>query len=68
LTVKIEDFLATGQPPYPLERTLLTGGVLDMALESRVKEHRRLETPDLDVRYDPPKDSGFLRGDYTSPS
>jgi hypothetical protein len=68
LTVKIEDFLATGQTPYPLERTLLTGGVLDVVLESRIKEHRRLETPDLDVGYDPPKDSGFLRGDYANPS
>jgi hypothetical protein len=68
LTVKIEDFLASGQTPYPLERTLLTGGILDVALESRIKEQRRLETPDLNIEYDPPKDSGFLRGDYTIPS
>lgn len=65
LTTKIEGFLATGQPPYPIERTLLTGGILDCVLDSRVQGHRRLETPDLDVRYDPPADSGFLRGDYT---
>jgi hypothetical protein len=67
LAVKIEDFLATGKTPYPVERTLLTGGILDAVLESRGKGHRRLETPDLEVRYVPPRDSCFMRGDYCSP-
>lgn len=67
LTTKIESFLTTKQPYCPVERTLLTGGILDWALESRVRKFQRLETPDLDVTYDPPRDSGFLRGDYVRP-
>jgi hypothetical protein len=67
LTVKIEELLQTGRPPHPIERTVLTGGVLDSVLESRVRGHRRLETPDLVLSYEPPSETEFLRGDYTSP-
>lgn len=67
LTTHIEKFLVTGIAPYPVQRTQLTGGILDYALESRVQKSARLETPDLDIRYDPPADSGFMRGDYVRP-
>jgi hypothetical protein len=67
LTTHIEKFLATGKPPYPVERTLLTSGILDHVLESRVQNSKRLETTDLDIRYAPPADSGFIRGDYVNP-
>ena len=67
LASHVEKFVATGQPPYPVERTQLTGGILDCALESRATGSKRLETPDLAIRYDPPTDSGFLRGDYVKP-
>jgi hypothetical protein len=68
LTVKIEDFFGSGQPPYPVERTLLTGGILDFVLESRVRQHERLATPKLDISYAPPADSGFLRGSWKHPA
>jgi hypothetical protein len=68
LAMHIETFLNTGKPPYPVERTQLTGGILSYALESRVNGSKRLETPDLEIRYDPPTESGFMRGDYAQPA
>jgi hypothetical protein len=67
LAIHVERFMDTGTPPYPGERTMLTGGILDWVLESLVQK-KRLETPDLDVSYDPPKDSGFMRGTYERPA
>jgi hypothetical protein len=58
----IEKLLETGQSPYPVERTLLTTGVLDAAMESHARRGARVETPELDVRYAAPADSGFARG------
>ena len=46
---------------------ILTGGILDVALESRVSGHRRLEANDLDLSYEPPRQSGFMRGEETNP-
>ena len=58
----MEKFFETGKAPYPVERTLLTTGVLDAAMESHHRSGERIETPELDVRYTAPADSGFLRG------
>ena len=66
LASHVEKFVSTGKAPYPVERNLLTSGILDSVLESRMKG-KRLETPNLNVRYAPPEDSGFMRGDYTKP-
>lgn len=66
LAIHVEKFMDTGKPPYPVERTMLTGGILDWVLESRAQK-KRLETPDLDVSYEPPKDSGYMRGTYERP-
>lgn len=64
LTWHIENFIATGKPPYPIERTLLTSTLTDLALQS-LFNHSVIDVPALDVRYTPPADSGFFRGRYT---
>lgn len=54
LIAKVEEMFATGRAPYPVERTLLTSGILESCLTSRVQGHQRLETPHLKVTYQAP--------------
>jgi hypothetical protein len=69
LVLRIEDFFRTGKPPYPVERTVLSGGILDAALESRVRSHQTVETPELSaIRYAPPADSASIRTPLADPS
>ena len=68
LTWNIEKMLETGKPPYPVQRTLLTTGVLDALMESHARGDDQLETPELDVQYTAPADSGFLRGSVAAES
>lgn len=70
LTMNIEEMFETGVATYPVERTMLTSGMLDFALESRFQGHKRLETPELDVDYFVGRDSHFCVGpvsDYPPP-
>ena len=60
LVHRIEELFATGKSPYPVERTLLTSGILDFALESRIQGHKKLDTPALArIRYQTPRTSNF---------
>ena len=48
----MEIMFKTGKAPYPVERTMLSSGILDFALESRILGHKIVETPELSkVRY-----------------
>jgi len=51
LSLNIEQMFLTGRPTWPVERTLLTSGVLEAALTSRHEGHRILDTAWLDVSY-----------------
>lgn len=64
LTFNIERFFA-GEQPYPVERTLLTSTILDLALRAHQEKLAKIESPALDVRYEAPVDSGFFRGPVT---
>lgn len=66
LTYHIEQFFLTGQPSYPVERTLLTSTLCDLALQSLHEGQRVVMSPALAVQYTPPVSSGFARGGWTN--
>jgi len=55
LVNKIEEMYVTGKAPYPAERTLIVSGALESCLQSRHQGGKRLETPQLAVRYQAPR-------------
>ena len=61
LVEKIEEMIETGKAPYPVERTLIVSGILDHCLESKIRKNKKLETPELKISYQPPKESHFCR-------
>jgi hypothetical protein len=57
----IEHTVHTGRPAYPVERTLLTTGVLDTVMHSLADKDRLIKTPELAVAYEP-TDWGYAQG------
>jgi hypothetical protein len=52
LSNAIQNHFVHRRPPYPVERTLLTTGLVEAAVRSRA-DGRRLETPHLHLAYEP---------------
>jgi len=59
LMSKAEETFMTNKAPYPVERTLLTSGLVEAGLHSLAAGQKRIETPHLAVRYEPTPASTF---------
>ena len=61
LIKNIEIMFISGKAPYPVERTMLSSGILDFALESRILGYKKIETTELArVRYQCAPESYFF--------
>jgi hypothetical protein len=59
LMSKAEELFLTGKAPYPIERTLLTTGLVAAGMQSLAGGQKRIETPHLAIRYQAPRQSTF---------
>jgi hypothetical protein len=49
----IQTHFREGKAPYPIERTLLTTGLVEAGVESHAAGDKRYETPHLNIKYNP---------------
>jgi hypothetical protein len=61
LVNNIEQMFSSGVSPYPVERTLLTTGLVEAGVDSLFRKQARVPTPHLDVCYAAPTASTFWR-------
>lgn len=61
LVNNMEKMFLTGKPTYPVERTLLTTGLVAAGVESLYRQQVRYETPHLAITYQPTRESTFER-------
>ena len=55
-----EETFLTGDAPYPVERTLLTSGLVEANIQSLARGGR-VDTPYMNVRYEAPRESAYWR-------
>src|SRR5262249_36189637 len=61
LAAKIDQMYQARKAPYPVQRTLLTTGMLEACLNSRHRLNQKIETPHLGVSYKAPAESQYVR-------
>ena len=62
LSHHIETTMIERKTPYPVERTLLTSGMVIAGVDSLFAGEKRQSTPHLDVQYTAPRQSTFWNG------
>jgi hypothetical protein len=62
LSYWVEQTIVQGKEFYPPERTLLATGAIEALMDSSFRGGRKVDTPHLEVRYRPQRDSLFMRG------
>ncbi len=64
----VEQMFLTGKATYPLERTLLTSDLVEAGVESLFQNQQRIETPYLNVVYQPTANSTYWDADVSMPA
>lgn len=57
----IETLVIENQSPYPIQRTLLTSGMVIAGVDSLFQESKMIETPEMSVQYHVKPDSHYWR-------
>ena len=61
LTHNVEQMFLTGKATYPVERTLLTSGLVIAGVDSLFQDQVKIETPHLEIAYQATENSTFWR-------
>lgn len=63
LSYHVEQMFVQGKTAYPVERTLLTSGMVIAGVQSLFKDQALVPTPDMAIKYSAPEQSMFWPGE-----